>query len=114
MSRTTRSKKAMPPPEPPLDPRLVALAEQAQRVGWRANWGQPEVGTPWLCLSPPDDSASVCVFSRDGRMSCLASAAVTCVGSPLEALRQAYGALGVALDQAEDAFAQVQEQGEVK
>lgn len=118
MSRATRAKKA-----PPRDPRLEGLADQAQRarwvVEWRLEWRQAHHDELrwWLCLRT-DGGVGVEVFVD-------ASGAVVCRAqyfgfvsrlsrTPAEALRQAYGALGVALDQAEDTFGQEQEQEKSK
>lgn len=103
MSRLKRAEMA--PLKPPRDSRLVALAEQAQRAGWETEWVPDHAaGTPWLRLDHQSATVSVCVFPRDGRLSCLALVSAPHAGSPPEALRSAYAALGVALDQAEDAF----------
>lgn len=97
MSRTTRAKKMMPPPEPQL---------AASEFRW------------WLRLRV-NSSVSIDAFADADGLNCYAQHFglwSSPTRTPAEALRQAYGALGVALDQAEDAFAQVQEQeqGEVK
>lgn len=123
MSRAKRWKKlVVPPPEPPRDPRLVALAEQAQRAGWvvewRREWRQAHHDELRWWLGLRHDTVGVEVFvESSGALSCRAQYLGHwnwLARTPTEALRQAYGALGVALDQAEDAFVQVQEQGEVK
>lgn len=116
----SRAKK-VPHPGPPRDPRLVALAEQAERAGWTAEWqlnGSDELGW-WLRLRT--NGVVVDAFGEDGTMTCYASYTghwIQPARTPTEAMRSAYAALGVALDQAEDAFGQVQEQeqeqGEVK
>lgn len=107
MSRAKRVKKTVPPPEPPRDPRLVALAEQAQRVGWQAEWllwaAEPQWGLRlrvngvWVEAFVESSGALSCRAQYLGHWSWLAR-------TPTEALRAAYAHLGVALDQAEDAF----------
>lgn len=109
MSRAKRVKKTVPPPEPPRDPRLVALAEQAERAGWVAEWqlnGSDELGW-WLRLR--NNGVQLEAFVDEDGLNCY----VQYVGwrnwshparTPTEALRAVYAALGVVLDQAEDAF----------
>lgn len=108
MSRAKRVKK-VPPPEPPRDPRLVALAEQAQRAGWTAEWCDADAGyiqTAWVQLC--HDDIKVSVFTGvGGGLNCYSQYSGFSAQpsrTPTEALRSAYAALGVALDQAEDAF----------
>lgn len=123
MSRAKRVKKVVvQPPQPPRDPRLVALAEQAQRarwvVEWRLEWRQDHHDELRWWLRLQNNGAGVDVFADDGgNLSCYPQYSGLWsqpARTPTEALRQAYGALGVALDQAEDAFDQVQERGEVQ
>lgn len=112
MSRAERVKK-VPPPEPPRDPRLVALAEQAERAGWTAEWHDGQ----WLRICAAQGRVAVSAFAhRTYGLQCIPGVNGLDSGCALEALRAAYAALGAALDQAEDAFGQVQEQaqGEVK
>lgn len=102
MSRTKRVKKVVPPPR---DPRLVAIAEQAQRVGWKVDWQLTGGETPWLRVS--NNGVAVDAFSGE-ELNCYghyyAWAGAQPARTPAEALRSAYAALGVAIDQAEDAF----------
>lgn len=111
MSRAKRVKKVVPPPEPPelpRDPRLVALAEQAERAGWKTDWWTSECGDfGWWLRLRNNSIVSIDAFADNDGLNCYAqhfglwsSPART----PAEALRAAYAALGVALDQAEDAF----------
>lgn len=100
--------KKVPPPEPPRDPRLVALAEQAVRAGWKAEWQPPGFAVQWW-LRLQNNGVGVDVFADDGgSLSCyLQHYGLWSQPSrtPTEALRAAYATLGVALDQAEDIFA---------
>lgn len=112
----SRAKK-VPPPEPPRDPRLVALAEQAQRVGWEAEWQPPGFVAQWW-LRLRNNDVGVDAFADDGgSLSCYPQYSgfwSQPARTPTEALRAAYAALGVALDQAEDALGQEQEKTEEK
>lgn len=106
MSRAKRVKKMVMPPEPPRDPRLVALAEQAQRVGWEAEWQPPGFVAQWW-LRLQNNGVGVDAFVDDGGLSCYTQYSGLWsqpARTPTEALRSAYAALGVALDQAEGAF----------
>jgi hypothetical protein len=82
-----------------LDPRLVAIAEQAQRVGWVVEWHD---GT-WLRICAAQGRVTVSVFAHATYgLQCIPGVNGLDSGGPLEALRAAYAALGVALDQAEE------------
>lgn len=102
----TKRVKKVPPPEPPRDHRLVALAEQAQRVGWEAEWHPPGFVAQWW-LRLQNNGVGVDAFVEDGGLSCYPQFSGIFgppARTPTEALRAAYAALGVALDRAEDAF----------
>lgn len=108
MSRAKRAKMA--PLKPPRDPRLEALAEQASRLeGWVVEWqlnGTLTSGWWMLQLRVGDVGVEVST-AEDGALICYASYTehwTHPAWTPAEALRSAYAALGVALDQAEDAF----------
>lgn len=109
MSRTKSVKKmVVPPPEPPRDPRLVALAEQAERAGWGTEWKLNGPEQVWWWLQLRIGGVSVDVFTGEGgSLNCYSNYADHWNRpgrTPAEALRSAYAALGVAIDQAEDAF----------
>lgn len=108
MSRSQRVKKVVPPPEPPRDTRLVALAEQAERAGWGTEWQLNGPEAIWWWLQLRLGGVVVDVFAGEGgSLSCYANYTDhwnRSLRTPAEALRSAYADLGVALDQAEDAF----------
>lgn len=90
--------------QPPRDPMLVALAEQAQRVGWEAEWQPPGFVAQWW-LRLRNNDIGVDAFADDGGLSFYLQYSGLWsqpARTPTEALRAAYAALGVALDQAEE------------
>lgn len=102
MSRARRVRQTA---QPPRASGLEALAEQAQRAGWEAEWQlwaaesqwglRLRVSGVWVEAFVESSGALSCRAQYLGHWSWLAR-------TPAEALRQAYGALGVALDQAEE------------
>lgn len=81
------------------DPRLRLLAEQAERAGWQAEWHDGK----WLRICAAQGRVSVSAFAhRTYGLQCIPGVNGLDSGGPLEALRAAYAALGVAIDQAEE------------